>query len=829
MLNAGNYQPGDFQAPSASTGYFWYDSDGNGDGETADVTLTGVGNPANASGKSNVHLRFFTYFRTFTGNDLAEVGVSTDGVNFTYHSISDIDDLGPETASASSVFEGYVDLEIPEANNQPQVWIQFHYNCTYEYYWKVDDLELYEGAGVVPCAANPNMIICDDFETYNVGNISAQSPHWIPWDLNDAAGNAVGAEVSTEFASNGTKSMKVKLDGAGDDQLLQLGNKTTGRYSLAWKYYIPAGKAAYFNIQTDEDNPGASSANFAAEIYFRATGMVEVTSPTPVATAPYPQGQWFPVELVVDLDNNLAKLFVNGALLRAWAYTGDFGAIDYYAADATYIAYVDEVEYIALPSIVYNVDECGSAVDLTQYFGQAPSVPQTTGLYDNTNATADAGDPVVTCWGEEVSGTTDVVNSSMWYTFTGDGGTYHIETVPCNATNYIGTAQQDPGDTQMAIYSGDDCSNLTLVGCADDLFTTGTPDWRAGLDLETTSGENYYMLIDGFEFQGVLATGEFCIEITQVPSVTCDNGSVGTYTVANDGFVCNLANLGALITVDESGFAIPNVGPVYGMLWSLSSAPVPQGVWPADATGFLGGTGVLQNVFAVGLVNDNDPFVYGSYYITPVVVGGATDTDPSNGPSVFDVDPSTGCFFVGESQLVSLLPPLNDLAIDNANVTTSSIDITVSGGLAEFVQDPSFYSYSWTGPNGFTASTQDISGLTISGAYTVVITDPTGCVDAYSQTFDVSVGTDDPSSIKALTLSPNPTRNTVVMNLTLAQSAEVRIDVVNTIGQVLQTLNVGKVSNLSQPINLDGMSDGTYFLRISVDGDVTQRSVVLQR
>ncbi|MBQ21650.1 MAG: hypothetical protein CMD31_12920 [Flavobacteriales bacterium] len=49
------------------------------------------------------------------------------------------------------------------------------------------------------------------------------------------------------------------------------------------------------------------------------------------------------------------------------------------------------------------------------------------------------------------------------------------------------------------------------------------------------------------------------------------------------------------------------------------------------------------------------------------------------------------------------------------NTTTGEIDLTVIGGTPP-------YSYSWTGPNNFTASTQDIFNLE-AGAYTVTITD----------------------------------------------------------------------------------------------------------
>lgn len=67
-------------------------------------------------------------------------------------------------------------------------------------------------------------------------------------------------------------------------------------------------------------------------------------APTPTVSAPFPFDQWFPVKIIVDLDNNIAKLFVNNNLLRAWPFTSNFGAIDFYAADATYLAYVDEVD-----------------------------------------------------------------------------------------------------------------------------------------------------------------------------------------------------------------------------------------------------------------------------------------------------------------------------------------------------------------------------------------------------------------------------------------------------------------------------------------------------
>jgi len=69
----------------------------------------------------------------------------------------------------------------------------------------------------------------------------------------------------------------------------------------------------------------------------------------------------------------------------------------------------------------------------------------------------------------------------------------------------------------------------------------------------------------------------------------------------------------------------------------------------------------------------------------------------------------------------NLSAALNTLT-DNTDCTTpnGAIDIDVSGGTGS-------YSYAWTGPNGFTATTQDISGL-LGGDYSVeVFDDGTNC------------------------------------------------------------------------------------------------------
>ncbi|HQW39976.1 MAG TPA: gliding motility-associated C-terminal domain-containing protein [Flavobacteriales bacterium] len=59
-----------------------------------------------------------------------------------------------------------------------------------------------------------------------------------------------------------------------------------------------------------------------------------------------------------------------------------------------------------------------------------------------------------------------------------------------------------------------------------------------------------------------------------------------------------------------------------------------------------------------------------------------------------------------------------------ANDPSGSIDLTVSGG-------GSVYTHSWTGPNGFISTAEDISGLA-SGTYTVTVMDDVGCTGEFT-------------------------------------------------------------------------------------------------
>ncbi|MCB0532653.1 MAG: T9SS type A sorting domain-containing protein [Lewinellaceae bacterium] len=607
-----------FAAPTAANGYFYFNSDYNGQ-VPHDVWLTGYGNKVDCSGKTDVHLRFFAQYVYFNpDSSLAQVGISTNGTDFTYHDLF-------TGLPANLTYHNWVDVDLDEADNQPEVWLRFRWIGRYEYHWKIDDLS----------------------------------------------------------------------------------------------FFIPD---------------------------------------------------------------------------------------------------------------VSNVDSCDAAVDISAYFGKEPGIPQTTGLFDNSTATVSATDPAVSCWNEAIG--PDILNTTMWYTFTGDGGTYSLQTVPCNATNYIGTAQGDTGDTQMLVFSGDNCADLTAVVCNDDLFADGMPDWRAGLTLETAPAQRYYLLIDAAEMQGIVATGEFCIEITQLPAVPCAQGQAGNFNLVPDQYLCQGENLAEVLMLDAGSFTLPTAGQQTGLAWCFSPAPIPANTWPGDVPGLLS-TPFTSDVAAPVMLNNGLAIPYGAYYLTPVVLGGGALVVPGLLPYVYNIDPSGACFFVGEALPIVLLPELSPLSataeIENEMLPpgqNGSVRLSVSGGSSDYFSDPLLTGYFWSN----TETSMVVHDLS-AGTYTVTVYDVTGCVDSLtlSVTVDAVVGSVDPPSVRKLDLRPNPTSGLLTLDLELAHPAGLQLDLLTLQGQLIQTENAGTVSALQHTFDLSRLPVGTYLLRLHVDDEIALRQIVLQR
>jgi gliding motility-associated-like protein len=235
-----------------------------------------------------------------------------------------------------------------------------------------------------------------------------------------------------------------------------------------------------------------------------------------------------------------------------------------------------------------------------------------------------------------------------------------------------------------------------------------------------------------------------------------------TVDVVNDVYCNGSSDGSADITVSGGtpGYSFLWTGAMFGY---TSSDEDPSGM-PADSyslslTDLNGCNEVYPNLFTVGeppaLVltldgstdvgcfagNDGTASITVSggsppytYAWVGVVNGPASDVeDPidlrADTYSVFVID-NNGCFISSINFVTIAQPPglsvVVDLVtdVDCNGAATGAIDISPIGGT------PGYF-YSWTGPNGFTASTEDISGLAI-GSYSLTVSDGNGCIGDYS-------------------------------------------------------------------------------------------------
>jgi hypothetical protein len=141
-------------------------------------------------------------------------------------------------------------------------------------------------------------------------------------------------------------------------------------------------------------------------------------------------------------------------------------------------------------------------------------------------------------------------------------------------------------------------------------------------------------------------------------------------------------------------------------------------------------------------------------------------------------------------------------SVQYSNGTNGAIDITASGGNGTFT-------YTWSGPAGFTATSQDISGLE-PGSYTVIVTDGKGCqVTEIYEVFSVS-GVSDIGAI-VFSMYPNPANEQVTIEFE-GQLAHLRIS--DLLGNTIVDRNL--VGNKSF-IETSELSSGIYMIEVSTN------------
>jgi gliding motility-associated-like protein len=148
--------------------------------------------------------------------------------------------------------------------------------------------------------------------------------------------------------------------------------------------------------------------------------------------------------------------------------------------------------------------------------------------------------------------------------------------------------------------------------------------------------------------------------------------------------------------------------------------PISLGLAPSNVTCYGGTNGSIDLTVSGGTY----PNYYYSWVQNGKVIAETQDLFMiAPGTYTVTLEDENGCT-VTQSIGITQLEELVLSAIDTDNPcfgqSLGAIDASISGGTLP-------YTYSWNGPSGFTASTQDLSGLS-AGLYTLIVTDGNGCV-----------------------------------------------------------------------------------------------------
>lgn len=177
-----------------------------------------------------------------------------------------------------------------------------------------------------------------NFDALTAGGLTAQQigAPWTTWSL--APGGAEDALISSTFSSSNPNSVGVILN---DDLVLNLYDKTAGRYKVGFQMYVETGKIGYYNFLSDF---AAASSKWAFQVMIYNDSIFVDAGGTAAAKTTYAFDTWHQMDLIIDLDDDFATFLIDDAEIISYQWskgaqgtdnTLKLDAIDFYGWDGT--------------------------------------------------------------------------------------------------------------------------------------------------------------------------------------------------------------------------------------------------------------------------------------------------------------------------------------------------------------------------------------------------------------------------------------------------------------------------------------------------------------
>ncbi len=222
--------------------------------------------------------------------------------------------------------------------------------------------------------------------------------------------------------------------------------------------------------------------------------------------------------------------------------------------------------------------------------------------------------------------------------------------------------------------------------------------------------------------------------------------------------------------------------------------------------------------FMVSATGGNAPYTYN-------IAGATNQTGTFNGLSAstynITVSDAAGC---SGTASVTVINNQATISLNTSSTLASSgtspdgsASVTATGGTAP-------YDYEWS--NGEDDAT--ITGV-LPGDYTVTVTDANSCSATATVTVQFTVSTASAKNALQLSIYPNPAKENVNVTVELNESMNISIEVFNVLGEKVIARNLGKTAKANHVINMNGLSEGVYMIRVNYGEKTAVRRVVLNK
>ncbi|HRF77350.1 MAG TPA: PKD domain-containing protein [Chitinophagales bacterium] len=188
--------------------------------------------------------------------------------------------------------------------------------------------------------------------------------------------------------------------------------------------------------------------------------------------------------------------------------------------------------------------------------------------------------------------------------------------------------------------------------------------------------------------------------------------------------------------------------------------------------------------------------------------------------SVTVTNPTSGCSVTDNITVTVNYTPSAEFTYTATGLTVTFTNESTAGA-----------TYNWSFGDGGSSTLENPSHTyAAEGTYTVTVTVSNGCgSDFYSLVIEVSLSVEDIALAAAIDVYPNPTADVALVTFNLTEYNDIRLELVNTLGQTIWTALPGNILNGKVTIDMTTLAGGVYQLNVYTNNATATKQIVLTK